>query len=101
MNNIASKTIDELSSAFLAKTASTFAEILIAEISRAQRYLGERVTEEQEQQLLRQSPQQLVSEAQLVTAAVALRQQTEVAEHMRRCITAQELKDGLHKVPSS
>lgn len=40
-----------------------FAEILVAEISRAHRFLGERITEEQEHRLLSQNSQQLVNEA--------------------------------------
>lgn len=74
-----------------------FAQLLVAEISRAHRFLGERITEDQEQQLLGQSPQQLICEVQLVSSAVALRQQTEAAEHMRRFFAAQELKDSPFK----
>ena len=63
----------------------------VEEIERASEYLGKRLTDEQKRQLLKQGPQQIIQAAQLTSSAVALRQQTEAAEAVRRNIKKMEM----------
>jgi len=86
---------------FAMMASAILGPVIVAEISRAKQYLGERLEEEQRQQLLKQSPQQLVNEAQLAAAAVYLRQQTEAAEATRRIIVKQEFESSPSKGPIS
>ena len=86
---------------FAMMASAMLAPVIVAEISRAKQYLGERLEEEQRQQLLKQSPQQLLNEAQLAAAAVYLRQQTEAAEATRRIIVKQEFESSPSKGPVS
>lgn len=86
---------------FAMMASAMLTPVIVAEISRAKQYLGERLEEEQKQQLLKQNPQQLLNEAQLAAAAVYLRQQTEAAEATRRIIVKQEFENNPLKGPVS
>ncbi len=67
----------------------------VKEIERASEYLGGRLTDEQRQQILKQDPEQILQAAQLMKSTVALRQQIEIAEGVRRNIEKMELMAAL------
>jgi hypothetical protein len=77
------------------KKDSIAANILIVEISLAQKFLGiEPLTQEQKELLIEKDPMELIYDAQLISSAVMLRQQMEAAESTRRIIAVQELKNA-------
>jgi hypothetical protein len=77
------------------KKDSIAANILIVEISLAQKFLGiEPLTQEQKELLIEKDPMELIYDAQLISSAVMLRQQREAAESTRQIIAVQELKNA-------
>lgn len=64
------------------------ASLLVSEIIRARAYLGAATSDAEREQLLAAPVSRLTQEAQTLREAVALRSQTEIAEHTRNLIAA-------------
>lgn len=75
--------------------------ILVTEIIRAHRFLAGEFTPEERAELGRLTDEQLMAEARAAGAAVELRQKSEIAEYMRRTLTAQEMQAAPTRGPAS
>lgn len=67
---------------------ATLAPVLVEEIARAREYLGLRLGDAQREELLKEPFPQLIQEAQVIGAAVELRQKCEIAQKVRESLTA-------------
>lgn len=73
----------------MSKTKSIAEQMLVKEITRAWGYLGDgTIDPEKQKQLLEVPGFRLIQEAQMLREAVMLRQQREIAEHVRNTIRA-------------
>lgn len=70
-------------------------QLLVGEIAQARAYLEGRAPDEQRlAALLKRDASRLIQDAQLLREAVMLRQQREIAEHIRDAIRAEKAAEG-------
>lgn len=67
---------------------AALAPVLVKEIARAHEYLGPGLDDTQREELLKKPILQLVQEAQVIGAAVELRQKCEIAQKVRESLAA-------------
>lgn len=74
----------------LGTVTATLAPLLIDEIAEALAYLGAPLDDEKRERLLKEQPSQIIQEAQVIGAAVELRQKREIAECVHENIRAEK-----------